>query len=55
MADKAQKLDLIKDTYSSSSADIASAIDKVYRPGITDADLLTGVSRILGQNALATK
>lgn len=54
-ADKAQKLNLIKDTYSSSSADIASAIDKVYRPGITDADLLTGVSRILGQNALATK
>lgn len=53
--DKAQKLELIKSTYSSSTKDIAAAINKVYTPGITDTDLILGVSKVLGQNALTTK
>ena len=53
--DKAQKLELIKDAYSSSTAEIVDAINKVYTPGIKDVDLLAGVSKILGQNATVVK
>ena len=53
--DKAQKLELIKNIYSSNVNDIASAINKVYTPGITDTDLILGVSKVLGQNALTAK
>lgn len=53
--DKAQKLELIKNIYSSNTKDVIAAINKVYIPGITDSDLIIGVSKVLGQNALTTK
>lgn len=52
--DKTQKLELIKNVYSASNSQLASAIDKAYTPGISDADLVASVSKILGQNASAT-
>ena len=53
--DKEQRLELIKDIYSSSTKDIADAINKVYTPGIKDSDLIAGVSRVLGQDAIVVK